>query len=168
MQNVISRSFIIMGQIFPFNSKVVVDYGIKEKSMKYVNSTYSEDFVKTNGYQFVIIIQIEAPHYSILYFNLKIVDLRIVKYIFYYKCTKCNDPLSCHQLSVEISSCICCACMLVNMINQSIASFLLDLKSNAAKILQKNFMYYLCRNGWQQIAQHFTSYILSTLIMLDI
>ena len=50
MQNVISRSFIIMGQIFPFNFKVVVDYGIKEKSMKYVNSTYSEEFVKTKGY----------------------------------------------------------------------------------------------------------------------
>ena len=58
MQNVISRSFIIMGQIFPFNFKVVVDYGIKEKSMKYVNSTYSEEFVKTKGYQFVIIIRI--------------------------------------------------------------------------------------------------------------
>ena len=64
MQNVISRSFIIMGQIFPFNSKVVVDYGIKEKSMKYVNSTYSEEFVKTKGYQFVIIIRITATLFN--------------------------------------------------------------------------------------------------------
>ena len=47
-----------MGQIFPFNFKVVVDYGIKEKSMNYVNSTYSEDFVKINGYYLVIIIRI--------------------------------------------------------------------------------------------------------------
>ena len=39
-----------MGQIFPFNFKVVADYGIKERSMKYVNSTYSEDFVKTKEY----------------------------------------------------------------------------------------------------------------------
>ena len=66
MQNVISRSFIIMGQIFPFNSKVVVDYGIKEKSMKYVNSTYSEEFVKTKGYQFVIIIRIATLFNPIL------------------------------------------------------------------------------------------------------
>lgn len=50
-----------MGQIFPFNFKVVVDYGIKEKSMKYVSSIYSEDFVKTNGLQFVIIIRIATP-----------------------------------------------------------------------------------------------------------
>ena len=64
MQNVISRSFIIMGQIFPFNFKVVVDYGIKEKSMKYVNSTYSEEFVKTKGYQFVIIIRITATLFN--------------------------------------------------------------------------------------------------------
>ena len=107
------EKFYYNGTNFPFNFKVVVDYGIKEKSMNYVNSTYSEDFVKINGYYFVII----SRHYSILFFNLKYVDLRIVNYIFYYKCTKCNDPLSCHQLSVEISSCICCACMLVNMIN---------------------------------------------------
>lgn len=66
MQNVISRSFIIMGQIFPFNFKVVVDYGIKEKSMKYVNSTYSEEFVKTKGYQFVIIIRIATLFNPIL------------------------------------------------------------------------------------------------------
>ena len=64
MQNVISRSFIIMGQIFPFNFKVVVDYGIKEKSMNYVNSTYSEDFVKINGYYFVIIIRIIQSYFS--------------------------------------------------------------------------------------------------------
>ena len=56
-----------MGQIFPFNFKVVVDYGIKEKSMKYVNSTYSEDFVQTNGYQFVIIIQIEVLDITTLF-----------------------------------------------------------------------------------------------------
>ena len=58
------EKFYYNGTNFPFNFKVVVDYGIKEKFMNYVNSTYSEGFVKINGYYFVIIIRIITTLFS--------------------------------------------------------------------------------------------------------